>query len=280
MLHAMFNLEQSIADWRQQMLAAGIKTPVPLEELEIHLREEIERQMKSGLGEQKAFEVSLLQIGRPEILRSEFKKSEGTLMKMIGIFAAIVGAVIISRILTEHPDAGHLRPKEQTEWLIAGSVIVFFGIGIALLKAGSERGVVRLWKLVGVSYSMFASAFSIFLTTLCLAEPKIHSAFTSTDWTLVFAANAASIFSIAGLRQVCGLLPAIRNSQIRTTIGIAFPPLGALWMLAYFIFIIPQQVQSRVNHSVAMFLWALAVMSLLGSVGYGLEKAARKAIAT
>ena len=37
----MFNLEQAIAEWRQQMLATGIQTPVPLEELEIHLREEI-----------------------------------------------------------------------------------------------------------------------------------------------------------------------------------------------------------------------------------------------
>ena len=276
----MFDLEQSIADWRRQMLAAEIKVPVPLEELEIHLREEIERQMKSGLNEQKAFEISVEQIGQPKMLGSEFKKNEGTLMKKIGIFAAIVGAVIISRILTEHPDAEHLRPKEQTAWLIAGSVIALFGIGIALIKAGSDRGVVRRWKLVGVGYSIFASAFSIFLTTLCLAEPRISSAFTITDWILVFAANAVSIFSIAGLRQVCGLLPAIRNSQIRTTIGIAFPPLGALWMLAYVIFIIPLQVQSRVNHSVAMFLWALAVMSLLGGVGYGLEKAAHKPTTT
>jgi len=37
----MFSLEKSISEWRRQMLAAGIKTPVPLEELEIHLREEI-----------------------------------------------------------------------------------------------------------------------------------------------------------------------------------------------------------------------------------------------
>ena len=32
----MFDLEQAIADWRRQMLAAGIKTPVPLEELKSH----------------------------------------------------------------------------------------------------------------------------------------------------------------------------------------------------------------------------------------------------
>jgi hypothetical protein len=29
----MFKLEQSIMEWRRQMLAAGIKAPVPLEEL-------------------------------------------------------------------------------------------------------------------------------------------------------------------------------------------------------------------------------------------------------
>ena len=44
----MFDLEKSIADWRTQMLAAGIKSPVPLEELESHLREEITQQTKSG----------------------------------------------------------------------------------------------------------------------------------------------------------------------------------------------------------------------------------------
>ncbi len=190
----MFNLEQSIAEWRKQMFAAGIKAPVPLEELEIHLREEIERQMKSGMKEETAFEVSASRIGRPEILESEFKKSEGTMAKKIGIFAAIVGAVIISRILTEHPDAEHLRKNEQTAWLIAGSVILLFGIGIALIKAGSDRGIVRLQKLIGVSYSILASAFSIFLTTLCLAEPGIRSAFTTADWILVIAANAVSIF--------------------------------------------------------------------------------------
>ena len=262
------------------MLAAGIKTPVPLEELESHLRDEIERQIKLGLSEQKAFEVSLLRIGQPEILGSEFKKSEGPLTKIIGIFAAIVGAVIISRILTEHPDAEHLRPKEQTAWLIAGSVIALFGIGIALIKAGSDRGVVRRWKLVGVGYSIFASAFSIFLTTLCLAEPRIRSAFTIADWILVFAATAVCIFSIVGLRQGCAFLPVVRNLQARMAIGIICPLLGALWMLTYVIFIIPQQVQSRVNHSVAMFLCALAVMSLLGGIGYGLEKAARKSTAS
>src|SRR5690348_16825423 len=73
----MFDLEQAIANWRKQMLAAGIKTPVPLEELEIHLREEIERQMKPGLDEREAFEISVQQIGQAGILKSEFEKAGG-----------------------------------------------------------------------------------------------------------------------------------------------------------------------------------------------------------
>jgi hypothetical protein len=71
----MFDLEPAIADWRQQMLAAGIKTPVPLEELEIHLHDEIEWQIKSGLDEQRAFEIAAQQIGQASALKNEFKKT-------------------------------------------------------------------------------------------------------------------------------------------------------------------------------------------------------------
>ena len=70
----MFNLEQSIAEWRRQMLAAGIKTPVPLEELEIHLREEIERQMKSGSNEMEAFKTAVQKIGQAHMIQNEFEK--------------------------------------------------------------------------------------------------------------------------------------------------------------------------------------------------------------
>ena len=56
------------------MLAAGIKTPVPLEELEIHLREEIERQMRSGLSAQQAFGIAARKIGQAPELKREFKK--------------------------------------------------------------------------------------------------------------------------------------------------------------------------------------------------------------
>jgi cytochrome b subunit of formate dehydrogenase len=70
----MFDLEPSIADWRRRMLAAGIKTPAPLEELESHLREEIQRQMKSGLDVRAAFNLAAQNIGGANALRQEFGK--------------------------------------------------------------------------------------------------------------------------------------------------------------------------------------------------------------
>lgn len=70
----MFNLDQSIAVWRGQMLAAGIKAPAPLEELESHLREEIERQIKSGINERNAFEIAAQRIGEAAGIKAEFGK--------------------------------------------------------------------------------------------------------------------------------------------------------------------------------------------------------------
>lgn len=71
----MFNLEHSIAQWRQEMVAAGIKNPAVLDELESHLQEEVERQKQSGIVEEQIFRQAVEKIGTPRELRKEFKKS-------------------------------------------------------------------------------------------------------------------------------------------------------------------------------------------------------------
>jgi len=70
----MFRLESSIAIWRQQMLAAGINAPASLDELELHLREEIERQIQSGLAPAPAFEQAVSRLGQAKPLKTEFTK--------------------------------------------------------------------------------------------------------------------------------------------------------------------------------------------------------------
>ena len=125
----MFSVEQAIADWRKQMLAAGLQTPVPLEELEIHLREEIERQMKLGLDEQKAFEVSAQQIGQPKILQNEFKKSERHSMKRIfiigaGIIGVLVGTAFVMPAVAQSRHEGAMTLNEIC--------LLLLGFGLAL----------------------------------------------------------------------------------------------------------------------------------------------------
>jgi len=131
----MFDLEKAIADWRRQMLAAGIKTPVPLEELESHLREDIERQMKSGSNEQKAFEVSFQQIGQPQAIKREFKKMERTFMKktmiiLFGIFGILFGPGIILPALAKHRDLG-VWNTEIVMPMVWGSLILLAGLAAA-----------------------------------------------------------------------------------------------------------------------------------------------------
>ncbi len=130
------NLEENISEWRQQMLAAGIKTPVPLEELESHLRDEIERQLKSGLNAQAAFELSIQKIGQPEKLNREFKKSERTFMKrtliiLIGIFGVLSGPAVFLPALAAHNHQG-----------VSGSrVIVPMAAGIIITLIGASTAV-------------------------------------------------------------------------------------------------------------------------------------------
>src|ERR1044071_4317380 len=153
----MFDLEQSISEWRKQMLAAGVKTPVPLEELESHLREEIERRIRLGLSQEEALKISIQQIGQPEIIQNEFKKNGMSVMKKIGILATFIGTAIILRILTNIPKAAHSSPNERRGWLIIGGAILFFGLSNAFFSFESnDSRNVRLWKTIGIAYSTFA----------------------------------------------------------------------------------------------------------------------------
>ena len=138
----MFNLEQSIADWRQQMLAAGIKTPVPLEELEIHLREEIERQLQAGAGAAEAFQIAIQRIGVGTTLKVEFdKNNERKIMKHIlvisaGVLGVLVGMALVMPAVAQYRQTGAMSHDEPWLFLI-GSLLTLGGVGAAW--AGAKR---------------------------------------------------------------------------------------------------------------------------------------------
>ena len=88
----MFNLEQAITEWRRQMTAGGIKSPAVLDELESHVREEMERLVRSGSDAEKAFEAAVRKIGPASALKNEFKK---TAAAAVGEKLMIAAAVLV-----------------------------------------------------------------------------------------------------------------------------------------------------------------------------------------
>jgi hypothetical protein len=88
----MFNLDQSINEWRRQMTAGGVKGPVVLDELESHVREDVERQTRSGMELKKAFDAAVQKIGPASALKNEFKKSRAAVVveRMMMVAAVLV----------------------------------------------------------------------------------------------------------------------------------------------------------------------------------------------
>jgi len=130
------NIELSIVEWRRQMLAAGIKSPVPLDELENHLREEIEREMKSGLNTSQAFAAAVQQIGQAKALKQEFKKVERTLMKktliiLLGIFGILFGPGVILPALAKHRDLG-IWNSDIVMPIVAGTLVLLAGFALTI----------------------------------------------------------------------------------------------------------------------------------------------------
>lgn len=76
------------------MTAGGIKKPAVVDELESHLREEIERQMRVGANEERAFTVAAQKIGPANALKTEFRKngSAPLLEKLMIAIAVLVAA--------------------------------------------------------------------------------------------------------------------------------------------------------------------------------------------
>lgn len=184
----MFSFEQSISEWRKQMLAAGIQSPTPLDELEIHLREEIERQMKSELSEQRAFEISVQQIGQPKALNCEFKKGEKTFMRRITvIMAALFGMVMGGAMILPALGRWHHTGMLLLDPLLTGIILVIAGAGVSFYGI-KDRRETRGRKLISLGI-IAAGTFYI--------VPFIQAFFSrdidGTGWIFCILLAAASV---------------------------------------------------------------------------------------
>jgi len=68
-------IEEQIIEWRRDLSASGFPSGQALDELESHLREEIQMQIRAGVDGSAAFRKAAEQLGESQVLTSEFRKT-------------------------------------------------------------------------------------------------------------------------------------------------------------------------------------------------------------
>jgi hypothetical protein len=176
----MCDIEQSIAKWRQQMIDTGIKTPVPLEELESHLREEVDRQMREGISAERAFEAAVSRIGHADALRFEFDKLSppGLSPRYLRLFCFLSAPLLaVVNLWTLQP--GEISPMARFAGLATMSLVALYISGLPFLyrRLPSPRNrLVQIamwmgwilglvWPLVGIFSAVGMIHLSVGITT-------------------------------------------------------------------------------------------------------------------
>src|SRR5690242_177211 len=121
-----FDLDQAITDWRQKMLAVGIKKATVLDELESHLRDDMERRILCGAMVHEAFQKAIQQVGQLERLKAEFDQVEikernyvkRGLIIGAGILGVMVGMALVMPAVAQYRQIGVMRNGEPWLFLI------------------------------------------------------------------------------------------------------------------------------------------------------------------
>lgn len=96
----MFELNSQIENWRSNLAQQQSFENTDIDELENHLREEIERLAESELTEEEAFMVAAHRLGRSDSLSEEFAKVNTSLFWRKRLF--LVGAVVFGWLIVNY----------------------------------------------------------------------------------------------------------------------------------------------------------------------------------
>lgn len=204
----MFDLDVQITEWRRQTLAAGIGSPVPLDELESHLRDEIEHQMRLGLSETEAFNLAVQQIGQAGMLKNEFAKIRSSetrkrkITRLFFVFAALTYLLCGT--------FGLLNAEMTTKTRLLG----FAAIAVSVLSLLGVRHACKLFPIHPRRRSRFAIQVIITLAAIlwmmsyfCLVLP--HCDFTMGQLMV------ATLWAMTPWAIVCGVTDGMDEAVYR-----------------------------------------------------------------
>ena len=158
-----FNTEEKIGNWKNYLDAHGSFLPGDLDELESHLRDEIDALRKSGLDAEEAYFIAVKRLGKTDELSREFYKINAQSLwkhlfvaseagKASGAFHdvwKIIGLALLAGLLGKIPDLfGHRITND------ADSLIYLRNLGLFFIP------VIGTWFVVQKKYS--AGSLSMF----------------------------------------------------------------------------------------------------------------------
>jgi hypothetical protein len=207
----MFELEKAIEQWRRQMSARGLKTSEVLKELEGHLREDVEQQVRAGENVQRAFEAAVRRLGQADALRTEFKKTAGTpAARMMALACALLVGFILWM-------SGYTFVKLE---LSAGEqVLAYAAVGFSLIVACGWRYAVPLLPVIpnrrarmAVGLGCIASGFVCSNLFCQFVLPPFERGLDSQLPAIGFwAVVPIAVFSCTGV----GLMMSVRDRKFR-----------------------------------------------------------------
>jgi hypothetical protein len=177
----MFDLEQAIAEWRRKMAANGLKAGAVLDELESHLREDVERKVKLGSGLEPAFQKAVADLGNGARLEREFaivREFERTRTRhVLRRWPAIMGmgfgysAVVASWFI------GVRQGRLEATWR---EVALTVGAMIAMIVLGWAGNLLAKYLPVSPPRVSLAAAFGVII---------LYAASLRLFWSVITPAN-------------------------------------------------------------------------------------------
>lgn len=111
----MFQLESALKDWRTRMVQHGTVASADVDELESHLRDDMEQLVEQGLSEAEAFLVAAHRLGTPSELAAEYGKVNTALVWTRRVFWMLTGFMAVSLLLAVVSTAG--------QWVSTGAML-------------------------------------------------------------------------------------------------------------------------------------------------------------
>ena len=127
-------------------MAGGIKSHEVLDELESHLRDDVECKVRSGSEAEKAFQQAAQKLGRAAVLKLEFERVENaerkfmrrSLMFIAAFIGIMVGMALVMPAVAQYCHEGVMRNDEPWLFLI-GSLLTLGGCGAAIRGLKKRR---------------------------------------------------------------------------------------------------------------------------------------------